>query len=279
MEMNLLVKKSIEYRQRVLKLIKKAGAGHTGGDLSCIDILNVLYNEILNVSPNNFSDSNRDRYIHSKGHSVESLYVVLADKGFLNDDQLNTLGMYKSPLIGHPTRDVSGIEQNTGALGHGLSVSVGLAIAAKLDDKSYRVYTLIGDGELSEGSNWEAAMSAAHYKLDNLIVIIDRNKLQITGPTEQIMGLEPLQAKFEAFGFSVKHVDGNNIPALVSVLRQTPFQQAKPSLIIADTTKGKGVSFMENQTSWHHRVPTDTELIDALNELSNAYAQVENNNE
>ncbi|MCU0322966.1 MAG: transketolase, partial [Chitinophagaceae bacterium] len=158
-------KKSVVYRKKVLQYITKAKAGHTGGSLSCVDILNVLYNEVLNVSPQNFSSADRDRYIQSKGHCVESLFVVLADKGFFPEEDLNTLCQYKSHYIGHPTRKVNGVEQNTGALGHGLPISVGTALAAKLDNKSYQTYTLLGDGELPEGSNWEAALTAAQYKL------------------------------------------------------------------------------------------------------------------
>lgn len=173
--------KSTDYRKKILKYIFGAKAGHTGGSLSCIDILNVLYNEIMNVGPANIKSPDRDRYIQSKGHCVEALFVVLADKGFFPESDLETLCRYKSHYIGHPTKKVNGIEQNTGALGHGLPLSVGTAIAAKLDDKSYKVFTLMGDGELPEGSNWEAALTASHYKLDNLCAIIDHNKLQNHG--------------------------------------------------------------------------------------------------
>lgn len=266
--------KSIQYRQTILSIIKKGNAGHTGGSLSCVDILNVLYNRVLNVSPENFSDPDRDRYIQSKGHSVEALYTVLADRGFYPAAALDTLNQYKSPFIGHPTRKVKGIEQNTGALGHGLSLAVGMALAAKKDGRAYKVYTLLGDGELTEGSSWEASMSAAHYKLDNLVVIVDRNGLQITGPTEEVNALEPLEDKFKAFGYAVKTVDGNNIGALVDVFAQTPFETGKPSLILAHTIKGRGVSFIENQVKWHHRVPTDEEFTTAMAELEQAKAQL-----
>src|SRR6266513_644837 len=175
-----LALKSLAYRRRVLEIIYRAGAGHTGGSLSCLDILNVLYNRILRVSPETFTDPNRDRYIQSKGHSVEALYVILADCGFFPESELETLCQYRSPFVGHPTRKVPGIEMNTGALGHGLPICVGLALAAKLDVAPFRVFTLIGDGELAEGSNWEAAMAASHYQLDNLTAIIDHNTLQIT---------------------------------------------------------------------------------------------------
>jgi transketolase len=192
--------KSIRYRRKVLALIKKANAGHTGGSLSAVDILNVLYNRVLNCSPENFKDANRDRYIQSKGHSVEALYVVLADKGFYPESDLDTVNQYQSHFIGHPTRKVNGVEQNTGALGHGLPIAVGTALAGKKDGRFYRVFTLLGDGELEEGSNWEASMAAAHYELDNLVVIVDYNKLQITGPIETVTGITNLREKFTAFG-------------------------------------------------------------------------------
>jgi transketolase len=266
--------KSIAYRKTVLSIIKKARAGHTGGSLSCVDILNVLYNQVMNVSPANFSHPDRDRYIQSKGHSVEALYTVLADKGFYPVEALDTLNQYQSPFIGHPTRKVPGIEQNTGALGHGLSIAVGTALAAKKDGRAYKVYTLLGDGELTEGSSWEASMSAAHYKLDNLVVIIDRNGLQISGPTEEVNGLEPLADKFKAFGYAVKTVNGNNIADLLNVFAQVPFAPGKPNLVLAQTVKGCGVSFIENKVNWHHRVPTDAEFTQAMQELNEAEAQL-----
>jgi len=259
--------KSLSYRKKVLQYIKQANAGHTGGSLSCTDILNVLYNDIMNVSPENFTDSDRDRYIQSKGHSVEALFVVLADKGFYPESEIETLCQYQSHFIGHPTRKVPGVEQNTGALGHGLPISVGTAMAAKMDKKDFRVFTLMGDGELLEGSNWEAAMAASHYKLDNLVAILDYNKLQITGATKDVCNSEPIDQKFEAFGWSVKHVDGHDIEALKDTFKSIPFEQEKPSLVIAHTVKGKGVSFMENNIKWHHGVPSDEQYSDAQMEL------------
>ncbi|HLT86020.1 MAG TPA: 1-deoxy-D-xylulose-5-phosphate synthase N-terminal domain-containing protein, partial [Sphingobacterium sp.] len=187
-----LIKKSIEYRKRILKYIYKAKAGHTGGSLSCVDVLNVLYNRIMNVGPANFDSPDRDRYVQSKGHCVEALFVVLADQEFFPESELETLCQYRSHFIGHPTRKVPGVEQNTGALGHGLSLSVGMAIAGKLDAKDYKVFTLMGDGELAEGSNWEAALTASHYKLDNLCAIIDYNKLQISAPTRDVCNTDPI---------------------------------------------------------------------------------------
>ena len=270
MDISCLEYKSIQYRKTLLSIIKKANAGHTGGSLSCIDILNVLYNHVMNVSPENFRHPDRDRYIHSKGHSVEALYTVLADKGFYPIEELDSLEQYKSNFIGHPTRKVPGIEQNTGALGHGLSLAVGMALAAKKDGRSYRVFVTLGDGELTEGSIWEASMSAAHYQLDNLTVVVDRNMLQITGRTEEVMHLEPLADKFRAFGYAVRTADGNNIADLVDMMEQLPFETGKPSLILARTVKGKGVSFIEDVASWHHRVPTGDEYAMAMAELNRA---------
>jgi transketolase len=262
-----LIAKSVNYRKKILKYIVEAKAGHTGGSLSCVDILNVLYNSVLNVSPENFTSPDRDRYIQSKGHCVEALYVVLADKGFFPEDDLNTLCQYKSHYIGHPTRKVHGVEQNTGALGHGLPISVGTALAAKMDDKAYHVFTLLGDGELPEGSNWEAALTAAHYKLDNLCAIIDNNKLQITGANADVCNTYPIDSKFESFGWAVKEVDGHDINALKEAFAALPFEKGKPSLIIAHTIKGKGVSFMENSVKWHHGVPDKEQYEIAIAEL------------
>jgi len=267
--------KSIYYRKNVLKYIKKANAGHTGGSLSCVDILNVLYNRILNISPQTFADPGRDRYIQSKGHSVEALYVVLADKGFFPESELETLCRYGSHYVGHPTRKVNGVEQSTGALGHGLAFSVGVALSAKKDNADYRVYTLLGDGELAEGSNWESMLTAAHYDLDNLTAIIDRNNLQITGRTEDVCNTEPLAEKFKAFGWCVKIIDGHDIAALTDVLHAIPFEAGKPNIVIANTTKGKGISFMENDCTWHHRVPDDEQYRQAQLELDALLGEIE----
>ena len=269
-----LAQKSNQYRQRILKYIVGANAGHTGGSLSCIDILNVLYNYTLNVSPENFSSPERDRYIQSKGHCVEALFVVLADKGFFPEEDLNTLCRYKSHYIGHPTKKVKGVEQNTGALGHGLPISVGNALAAKMDGKDFRVFTLLGDGELPEGSNWEAALTAAHYKLDNLCAIVDKNCLQITGPTAEVCNTDPLDEKFESFGWAVRQVDGHDVKALKEAFDSLPFEPGKPSVIIANTIKGKGISFMENQLSWHHGVPNQEQYATAIKELTEAFELV-----
>jgi transketolase len=266
--------KSIQYRKQILTYIYGANAGHTGGSLSCIDILNVLYNHTLNVGPDNFKSPDRDRYIQSKGHCVEALFVVLADKGFFPASDLETLCRYKSHYIGHPTRKVHGVEQNTGALGHGLSLSVGTALAAKMDNRSYRVFSLLGDGELPEGSNWEAALTAAHYQLDNLCAIIDHNKLQITGRTSDVCNTDPIDQKFESFGWAVRQVDGHDLQALQQTLDALPFVSGKPSLIIAHTVKGKGISYMEDELKWHHGVPNKQQFAQALQELDQAGAAI-----
>jgi transketolase len=258
--------KSWQYRRSILQCIKHAGAGHTGGSLSCIDILNVLYNRVLNVSPQTFNDPLRDRYIQSKGHSVEALFVVLADQGFFDESELESLCRYQSHFVGHPTRKVPGVEQNTGALGHGLSICVGTAMAGKMDEADFRVFTLLGDGELAEGSNWEAAMCAAHHRLDNLTAIVDYNTLQITGPTRDICDSSPIDDKFASFGWTVRSVDGHDFEKLTAALTNAPVD-GRPTVVIANTTKGKGVSFMENVVRWHHGVPSDEEYARALEEI------------
>jgi transketolase len=261
--------KAVRLRKLTLQAIFDAGAGHTGGGLSCLDILNVLYNRVLRVSPETFHDPSRDRYVQSKGHSVEALYSVLADRGFFPNSDLETLCRYQSPYVGHPTRKIPGIEMNTGALGHGLPICVGMAIAGKMDSASYRVFTLLGDGELAEGSNWEAAMAAAHYKLDNLTAIIDHNTLQITGHTRDVCSNEPLDEKWRAFGWTVRVVNGHNFAELTDALSK-PAEPGKPTCVIANTIKGRGVSFMENTAKWHHGVPSEAELKQALAELDAA---------
>jgi transketolase len=268
-----LALKAVRLRKKTLEIICDAGAGHTGGDLSCLDILNALYNRILNVSPENFSSPQRDRYVQSKGHCVEALYAVLSDRGFFPEADLKTVCHYQSHYVGHPTRHIPGIEMNTGALGHGLPICIGMALAAKMDAAPYRVFTLLGDGELAEGSNWEAGLAAAHYKLDNLTAILDHNTLQITGHTRDVMSNEPLDEKWRAFGWAVKVVNGHDYAALTEALSQ-PAEVGKPTCIIANTVKGKGVSFMENVAKWHHGVPSETELKQALAELDAVEAKL-----
>ncbi len=261
--------KAVSLRRAMLRLIVNAGGGHSGGGLSCMDILNVLYNGVLNVSPHTFSDPKRDRYVQSKGHCVEALYAVLADRGFFPASDLETVCHYKSHYVGHPTRHIPGIEMNTGALGHGLPICIGMALAAKMDSANYRVFTLLGDGELAEGSNWEAGLAAAHYNLDNLTAILDHNTLQISGHTRDVMSNEPLDEKWRAFGWAVKIVNGHDYAELTEALKQ-PAEIGRPTCVIANTTKGKGVSFMENVAKWHHGVPSEAELTQALAELDAA---------
>ena len=284
--------KSVRLCKLTLEAIVGAGAGHTGGSLSCLDILNVLYNRILNVSPETFGSATRDRYVQSKGHSVEALYSVLADRGFFPEADLKTICHYQSHYVGHPTRHIPGIEMNTGALGHGLPICIGMALAGKMDAEQFgniqhptsniqhpnsparfRVFTLLDDGELAEGSNWEAAMAAGHYDLDNLTAIIDHNTLQISGHTRDVMSNEPLDEKWRAFGWAVKVVNGHDYAALTEALSK-PAEIGKPTCIIANTTKGRGVSFMENVAKWHHGVPSDAELKQALGELDAAEAKL-----
>ncbi|MBI5301065.1 MAG: transketolase [Chloroflexi bacterium] len=255
-------------RHRNLIMLNRAGLGHTGGDLSAADILTTLYFSILNIDPKAPAKPDRDRFILSKGHCAGVLYTTLAEAGFIPLNELDTFMQPLSRLNGHPNRNkVPGVETNTGALGHGLPVAIGAALAAKLDDAVWRTFVLTGDGELQEGSNWEAAMAAAHYKLDNLVLIIDRNRLQQGDATERTMHLEPLGDKWRAFGWSVQEVDGHDHALLLNTFRNVPFEPGKPSCVIAHTHKGQGVSFMRDRAEWHHRVPSKDELTVALDEL------------
>lgn len=266
MNIKALELKAAQMRLATWQMIYRAKNGHTGSDLSCADILVALYYSALKQTPATFTDPNRDRYIQSKGHAVEILYSVLADRGYFSQAALATYSQFNSDFIGHPTNHINGIELNTGSLGHGLGLATGIALAGKLDQRDYHVYTLMGDGEQAEGSVWEAAMAAGNYQLDNLTAIIDHNRLQITGPTEQVMNSEPLAQKYAAFGFNVVEVNGNDMAALVAAL-QAPNETGKPQLILADTIKGKGISFAENQAGWHHRIPTPEEYAAGVAEL------------
>ena len=265
--------KAVALRRAMLRLIYNAGAGHTGGGLSCLDILNVLYNRVLHVSPQMFTSPTRDRYVQSKGQCVEAHYAVLADRGFFPASDLDTVCHYQSHYVGHPTRHIPGVEMNTGALGHGLPICIGMALAAKMDGAKFRVFTLLGDGELAEGSNWEGGLAAAHYKLDNLTAILDHNTLQITGHTRDVMSNEPLDEKWRAFGWEVRSVNGHDYAALTKALTE-PSISGKPVFVIANTVKGKGVSFMENVARWHHGVPSEAELKQALAELDAAESKL-----
>lgn len=260
---------SFELRKNVLDMICKAKTGHIGGDFSVMDVLVTLYFKQMNISPENQDDENRDRFVLSKGHSVEAYYSVLAAKGFFPiEEVIQQFSTFESKYIGHPNNKLPGIEMNSGSLGHGLPVCVGMALAGKINQKDYRVYTVMGDGELAEGSVWEGAMAAGHYKLDNLCAVVDRNRLQISGGTEEVMAHDDLDARFASFGWHVVHADGNNIDALNVAFEEAKTVKGKPTVVIADTTKGCGVSFMENQAAWHHKVPTVEEYEKATVELA-----------
>jgi transketolase len=264
-----LRRKANEIRRRNLMMICEAGGGHTGGDLSAADIVTTLYlGGVLNVDSKNPRDPSRDRFFMSKGHSSGLLYTVLAFAGFIPMEELHTYMKPLSRLNGHPSNHVPGVEANTGALGHGLPMGVGAALAAKMEGAPWRAFVLTGDGELQEGSNWEAGMLAAHRSLDNLTLIVDRNGLQLGDRTENIVGLEPLAAKWRAFGWSVREVDGHDHAALLETLGDLPLEAGKPNCVIAHTRKGQGVSFIEDLACWHHRVPTEDELAAALEELN-----------
>lgn len=266
-QMKQLQLEAVAIRRRTLQMIHRASRGHTGGSLSSVDILVALYYGVLNIDPGQPENPDRDRFILSKGHAVESYYAVLARKGFFPDTLLDTYGKFNSPLAGHPVRKIPGVELNSGALGHGLSVGVGMALAARLRNSQFRTFVLMGDGEQAEGSIMEAAASAGHYRLDNLTAVIDRNHLQISGPTESVMSIENLAEKYEASGWEVTETDGHDLKILMKVLNNIPLKKGKPSCIIAHTIKGKGISFIENKASWHHKVPDAGQMEEAMKEL------------
>ena len=248
-----------ERRADAITMIHRASTGHTGGALSALDILSVLYYDILNVRPSDPAWEERDRFLLSKGHSVEGYLALLADRGFFPKEELRTFSQAGSHLIGHPNNKTAGVEVCTGALGHGLPVGVGMALGAKRLCKGYRTFVVMGDGEQAEGSIWEAAMAGAHYKLDNLFAIIDRNGLQISGTTEEVMGLENFHNKWAAFGWEVTDIDGHDTAALMDYFHNAK-QNGKPHCLICHTTKAKGLPFAENQKEWHHKVPTAEQL-------------------
>ncbi len=262
-------------RKRLLDIIYNAGAGHTGGDLSCLNTLTVLYNHYLNVTKDNLDDENRDRFVLSKGHCVEALYAVLESKGILEASLVDTLGKFGSPLAGHPLCTLPGIEVNSGALGHGLSFGLGMAIAAKMDGKSYKTVVMMGDGEQEEGSIYEAAMAANLYKTGNLIAIIDRNMLQISGSTEEVMPIESIRSRWEAFGWEVLEMNGDDVNDIVRVLDGIDLTSDKPHMVVAHTTKGFGVSYMEGVAKWHHGVPTEEQYAQAVNEIEQRITELE----
>ena len=255
-------------RLGVIKSTNAAKSGHPGGSLSISDIMAYLYFEEMNVDPTNPKDENRDRFVLSKGHTAPALYSALALRGFFPEEELITLRQTDSRLQGHPDmKGIPGVDMSTGSLGLGISAACGMALAGKLNGKNYRVYTVLGDGECEEGQVWEAAMFAAHYKLDNLCVIVDYNKLQIDGPVADIIGPAPFEPKFEAFGFDVITIDGHNIEEIDAAMKKARETKGKPTAIIANTVKGKGVSFMENKVNWHGSAPNDEQCAMALAEI------------
>ncbi|MGN1375002.1 MAG: transketolase [Prevotella sp.] len=269
--------RSEEIRKRLIEIVYKAKAGHIGGDLSSLNALTALYLRVMNVDPKNPKMADRDRFIMSKGHCVEALYCVLEAKGFISKELVDTYGDYLSVLAGHPTIEVSGIEFNSGALGHGLSIGVGCAIAAKMDKKAYRTYVLMGDGEQGEGSIYEAAMAGSNYKLDNLVAMIDRNGLQISDTTENVMKLDSINERWTAFGWDVLEVDGNDIGAVTECLENIDYNNGKPHLVVLHTTKGFHVSYMENVLKWHHGVPSAEEYDTAIAEITKRIEELKNN--
>ncbi len=266
--MECLQEKAKELRRTIFKTICNGGGGHIPASFSIVELLTVLYFSVLRTDPNNPGDSNRDRFILSKGHAGVALYAVLAEKGFFDKKHLDTYGKKGTILGGHPDMyKVPGVEASTGALGHGFPFAVGMALAGKMDKRDYRVFTILGDGECQEGSVWEAALFAPKHKLDNLTVIIDYNKFQAMDLLEKIIPLEPLADKWRAFGWEVKEVDGHNIPVLQEFFQSLPLAKNKPALVIAHTIKGKGISFMENVPIWHYRMPNPEELEIGCREL------------
>lgn len=259
-------------RVHALRMTHNAQSSHIGSCLSIADILAVLYGGVLNVKPEEPNWENRDRFILSKGHACAVVYAVLAECGFFPLEWLDSFYQNGSELSGHISHKVSGVEVSTGSLGHGLSIGCGMALAGKRDNKAYRVFVLLSEGDCDEGSTWEAAMFASHHKLDNLVVIIDYNKLQALGQVEDILRLEPLADKWRSFGWSVVEIDGHNYDEIYRALRSVsfifePFRFKQPTCIIVHTIKGKGVSFMENQVAWHYKFPNDEELMRALEEI------------
>ena len=259
---------SYDYRMDTVRMIMSGGGGHIGGDMSEMEILMQLYLKEMNISPENQNDPNRDYFILSKGHAVESFYTILGHKGFYDlEDAIARFSHFGSEFIGHPNNVIPGVEMNSGSLGHGLPVAVGLAIAAKMDKRPSRVYVLMGDGELAEGSVWEGAMSAHNYNLDNLCAIVDRNHLQISGNTENVMKQDDQEKRWSAFGWHVVKCDGNDFDALEAAFAEAREHKGDPTVIIADTIKGKGSPIMENKAGWHHHLPNAEEYEQIMKDL------------
>lgn len=263
-----LQSKALNIRKNILEMIYTAASGHPGGALSCTDLLTALYFSEMNVNVDNPKDENRDRLVLSKGHASAALYATLAEKGFFAKKELLGFRNINSMLQGHPDRNkVPGVDMTTGSLGQGLSVANGMAISAKMNNQNYRVYCIMGDGEIQEGQIWEAAMTASHYKLDNLCAIVDNNNLQIDGKVTEVMNVNPIDEKFKNFGFNVININGNNLDEILDAFEKARMAKGKPTVIIAKTTKGKGVSFMEDQVGWHGKAPSKEEYERAIEEL------------
>lgn len=263
-----LAKKALKIRRNIVNMIYMASSGHPGGALSLTDILTVLYFTEMNIDPLEPKKEDRDRFVLSKGHASAALYATLAERGFFPTEDLVGFRKLDSILQGHPDmKHVPGVDMSTGSLGQGLSAANGMALAGKLDGKDYRVYCAVGDGEIEEGQIWEAAMSSAKYKLDNLCVIVDNNNLQIDGSINDVKNLNDIEGKFEKFGFNVITVKGNDIDELIKAFNKAKTVKGKPSAIIAITTKGKGVSFMEDKTEWHGKAPNEEQYKIAIEEL------------
>lgn len=266
-----LTKVANTLRQDIIKMLTESASGHPGGSLSAVEILTSLYFSEMNINPENPKWEDRDRFVLSKGHAAPLLYAVLAERGFFDKKHLMTLRKIGSMLQGHPNmNETPGVDMSTGSLGQGLSAANGMAIAGKLNKKNYRVYVLLGDGELEEGQVWEAAMSAAHYKLDNLTAFVDHNGLQIDGPITKVMNPEPIGDKFKAFGWNVIEINGHNFNEIFDAIDEAKKTGGKPTMIVAKTIKGKGVSFMENQAGWHGTAPNKEQEEIALKELGGA---------
>ena len=266
-----LMKTANEVRKGIVTSVHSAKAGHPGGSLSAADLFTYLYFEELNVDPKDPKKADRDRFVLSKGHTAPGLYAALAEKGFFPKEDLITLRHTGSYLQGHPDmKCIPGVDMSSGSLGQGVSAAVGMAIAAKISGDDYRVYTLLGDGEIQEGQVWEAAMLASHHKLDNLLVIVDNNNLQIDGEITKVNSPYPIDKKFEAFNFHVINIDGNDFDQIDAAFKEAKSVKGRPTVIIAKTVKGKGVSFMENQVGWHGKAPNDEEYAIAMAELEKA---------
>ncbi|WP_461205928.1 transketolase [Clostridium sp. DL1XJH146] len=257
-----------EIRKDIVRMLTESASGHPGGSLSAVEILTTLYFNEMNIDPENPKDPNRDRFVLSKGHAAPVLYSTLARRGYFSVDELMTLRKLGSILQGHPNMNyVPGIDMSTGSLGQGISTAVGMALAGKIDNKDYRVYSLLGDGELEEGQVWEAAMAAAHYKLNNLTAFIDFNGLQIDGDTCKVMNPNPIDEKFKAFGWNVVTIDGHDYDAIMEAIAEAKSVEDKPTAIVCKTVKGKGVSFMENQAGWHGSAPNKEQCEQAIKEI------------